>query len=53
MAAFGIAQADDVPLLTRAGADLVVTTLDDVDRQALLDGRLEPVPAGLHPVATD
>jgi beta-phosphoglucomutase-like phosphatase (HAD superfamily) len=53
MAALGIARADDVQLLTGAGADLVVTTLDDVDRQALLVGRLAPAPAGPHPVATD
>ena len=53
MAALGIARADDVELLTGAGADLVVTTLDEVDRQALLVGRLAPAPPGLHPVATD
>ena len=32
MAALGIARLDDTQLLTDAGADLVVTTLDDVDR---------------------
>jgi beta-phosphoglucomutase len=53
MAALAIARADDVHLLTDAGADLVVTTLDDVERHALLDGRLAPAPADLHPVATD
>jgi trehalose/maltose hydrolase-like predicted phosphorylase/beta-phosphoglucomutase-like phosphatase (HAD superfamily) len=40
MAALGIARADDVQLLSDAGADLVVTTLDDVDREPLLDGHL-------------
>jgi beta-phosphoglucomutase len=40
MAALGLARADDTPLLVAAGADLVVTTLDDVDLAALTDGRL-------------
>jgi hypothetical protein len=40
MAAIGIARADDADLLTAAGADLVVTTLDDVDTAALAGGRL-------------
>ena len=40
MAAIGIARADDVGLLTTAGADLVVTTLDDIDTTALSEGRL-------------
>ncbi len=40
MAALGLARADDEELLAAAGADLVVTTLDDVDLGALLDGRL-------------
>jgi len=40
MAAIGIARADDTRLLTAAGADLVVTTLDDVDTIALAEGRL-------------
>jgi beta-phosphoglucomutase-like phosphatase (HAD superfamily) len=40
MAALGLARADDIPLLVAAGADLVVTTLDDVDLAALVDGRL-------------
>jgi trehalose/maltose hydrolase-like predicted phosphorylase/beta-phosphoglucomutase-like phosphatase (HAD superfamily) len=40
MAALGIARADDSHLLNKAGADLVVTSLDDVDRDALLQGRL-------------
>ena len=40
MAALGIARADDEELLADAGADIVVTTLDDVDVAALADGRL-------------
>jgi beta-phosphoglucomutase len=40
MAAIGIARAHDEELLTAAGADLVVTSLDDVDLSALSDGRL-------------
>ena len=40
MAALGVARADDAELLTAAGADLVVTTLDDVDLDRLADGRL-------------
>jgi len=40
MAALGVARAGDEQLLTDAGADLVVTTLDDVDRGPLLQGRL-------------
>ncbi len=40
MAALGIARTDDSLLLSEAGADLVVTTLDDVDREPLLEGRL-------------
>ena len=38
MNAIGIARADDAELL--AAADLVVTTLDDVDTAALTQGRL-------------
>jgi beta-phosphoglucomutase len=41
MAAIGIARADDADLLAAAGADIVVTTLDDVDIAALADGRLQ------------
>ena len=41
MAAIGIARADDADLLAEAGADIVVTTLDEVDLTAVLDGRLE------------
>jgi HAD superfamily hydrolase (TIGR01509 family) len=41
MAALGIARADDADLLRGAGADLVVTSLDQVDRAALRDGRLQ------------
>jgi beta-phosphoglucomutase-like phosphatase (HAD superfamily) len=40
IAALGIARADDSQLLSGAGADLVVTTLDDVERKPLLHGRL-------------
>ena len=40
MAAIGIARAGDADLLAAAGADLVVTTLDDVDTTALARGRL-------------
>ena len=38
MAAIGIARADDAALLAAAGADIVVTTLDQVDREALARG---------------
>ncbi|HEY6776880.1 MAG TPA: HAD hydrolase-like protein, partial [Thermoleophilaceae bacterium] len=40
MAALGLARADDAEQLAAADADLVVTTLDDVDLAALSDGRL-------------
>jgi HAD superfamily hydrolase (TIGR01509 family) len=40
MSALGIARANDYALLAGAGADLVVTTLDDVDLEALREGRL-------------
>jgi beta-phosphoglucomutase len=40
MGAIGIARADDAQLLADAGADIVVTTLDDVDMAALAEGRL-------------
>lgn len=40
MAAIGIARADDTQLLAAAGADIVVTTLDDVDVATLAAGRL-------------
>ena len=40
MAAIGVARADDADLLAAANADLVVTTLDDVDTTALSEGRL-------------
>jgi beta-phosphoglucomutase-like phosphatase (HAD superfamily) len=40
MAAIGIARADDDDLLAAAGADIVVTSLDQVDTAALADGRL-------------
>lgn len=40
MAALGVARADDAELLSASGADLVVTTLDDVDLDRLGEGRL-------------
>ncbi|MGH9243130.1 MAG: HAD family hydrolase [Acidimicrobiales bacterium] len=40
MAALGLARADDAALLAGANADLVVTTLDAVDLDALAEGRL-------------
>jgi beta-phosphoglucomutase-like phosphatase (HAD superfamily) len=40
MAAIGIVRADDAELLAAAGADIVVTTLDDIDTAALAEGRL-------------
>lgn len=40
MAALGVARVDDAELLAAAGADLVVTTLDDVDLDLLAEGRL-------------
>ena len=41
MTALGVARLGDEDDLVIAGADLVVTTLDDVSRQALAEGRLE------------
>jgi beta-phosphoglucomutase len=41
MAAIGVARLDDSKDLENARADLVVTTLDGVSRQALAEGRLE------------
>ena len=41
MAALGLARADDEKLLEEAGADLVVTSLDDVYLDALAEGRLK------------
>ena len=43
MAALGIARVGDEEALAEAGADLVVTTLDDVSLDALAQGRLEEV----------
>jgi beta-phosphoglucomutase len=40
MWAIGIARVDDAELLAAAHADIVVTTLDEVDMMALTDGRL-------------
>ena len=39
-AALGVARHDDEALLAQAGADIVVSTLDDVDLAALSEGRL-------------
>jgi len=41
MAALGLARADDEELLEEVGADLVVTSLDDVSLDTLAEGRLE------------
>ena len=41
MAAIGVARLDDEEILRGAGADLVVTTLDDVSRAGLAEGRLK------------
>jgi trehalose/maltose hydrolase-like predicted phosphorylase/beta-phosphoglucomutase-like phosphatase (HAD superfamily) len=41
MAALGVARLDDRDMLLEAGADLVVTTLDDVSRRAVAQGQLE------------
>jgi beta-phosphoglucomutase len=46
MAALGLARADDEELLEDAGADLVVTTLDDVSIDALTESRLERTSLG-------
>jgi beta-phosphoglucomutase-like phosphatase (HAD superfamily) len=40
MGAIGIARRDDAKLLAAAGADIVVHTLDEVDLDALSEGRL-------------
>ena len=40
MAAVGIARADDADLLVAAGADVVVSDLDQLDMAALAEGRL-------------
>jgi beta-phosphoglucomutase len=40
MGGIGIARADDADLLAAAGADIVVTSLDEVDVAALSEGRL-------------
>src|SRR5258707_15038480 len=45
MAAIGVARPGDQEMLARAGADLVVTTLDDVCLSNLLEGRLREQPA--------
>jgi HAD superfamily hydrolase (TIGR01509 family) len=45
MAALGVARLGDTALLVAAGADLVVTSLDDVDLGVLAQGRLGRVPS--------
>jgi beta-phosphoglucomutase-like phosphatase (HAD superfamily) len=40
MGAIGIARAEDADLLSAAGADIVVATLEEVDLSALANGRL-------------
>jgi hypothetical protein len=40
MGAIGIARRDDAELLAAAGADIIVKTPDEVDVDALVDGRL-------------
>ncbi len=41
MDALGLARADDEEALAEAGADIVVTSLDDVSMDAIAEGRLE------------
>ncbi len=43
MTALAVARAADAELLRQAGADLVVTSLDDVDRAQLANGCLAPL----------
>jgi beta-phosphoglucomutase-like phosphatase (HAD superfamily) len=45
MGAIGIARAHDADLLAAAAADIVVTSLDQVDRAALASGQLKKVAA--------
>ena len=40
IAALGVARADDADMLAGADADLVVTSLDDVDVERLVQGAL-------------
>ena len=44
MAAVGVVRLNDQALLNEAGADLVVTSLDDVAVNALSEGRLDRQP---------
>jgi beta-phosphoglucomutase-like phosphatase (HAD superfamily) len=46
MSSIGIARRGDADLLVAAGADLVVTSLDDVDRTAFAAGRLAATAVG-------
>jgi beta-phosphoglucomutase-like phosphatase (HAD superfamily) len=43
MTVIGIARAGDAALLDEAGADIVVASLDEIDRRALAAGRLKKV----------
>ena len=49
MSAIGVARLNDEALLSEAGADLVVTTLDDVAVSSLMEGRLERRSAAVSP----
>jgi beta-phosphoglucomutase len=44
-AALGVARHDDEAMLAEADADIVVTTLDDIDLASLAEGRLVPAAA--------
>jgi beta-phosphoglucomutase len=45
MVGLGVARHNDTALLEMAGADLIVTSLDDVAISELADGRLRRRPA--------
>ncbi|HUE26506.1 MAG TPA: HAD-IA family hydrolase [Solirubrobacteraceae bacterium] len=49
MAALGVARSDDAEMLARASADLVVTSLDDVDVERLGNGALAARPGSNVP----
>jgi beta-phosphoglucomutase-like phosphatase (HAD superfamily) len=51
MAALGVARLGDEKALLRAGADLAVTTLDEVSRKALAEGRLRRRSASTEPLS--
>jgi beta-phosphoglucomutase len=52
MASVGIARLGDEDLLRAAGADLVVTSLDQVDTDAVLTGELRTLPGVVTPAAS-